>query len=76
MVTQKEGCNRRCRGQKREESIAYATTTGLVVMNCREEKGKMLELKIRKGKQIEEEGSSNVKTKESEKRREIILNGL
>lgn len=37
MVTQKEGCKRRCRGQKREESIAYATTTGLVVMNCREE---------------------------------------
>lgn len=45
-------------------------------MNCREEKGKMLKLKIRKGKQIEEEGSSNVKIKESKKRSEIILKGL
>jgi len=33
-------------------SIAYATTAGLVVMNCREWKGKVLEQKIRKGKHI------------------------
>lgn len=35
----------RFRGQKRKESIGYATTVGLAVMNYREEKGKMLENK-------------------------------
>lgn len=54
ITTQEEGWKRRCRGQKGEESSAYATTAGLVVMNCREEKGKMLELKIRKDRQTGE----------------------
>lgn len=45
-------------------------------MNCREEKGKTLKLKIRKGKQIGEEGNSNVKTKEIKKKSEIFLKGM
>lgn len=45
-------------------------------MNCKEEKGKMLELKIRKGKQIGEEGNSNMKTKENKKKSVIILKGM
>lgn len=42
-------------------------------MNCKEEKGKTLELKIR---QIGEEGNSNMKTKENKKKSEIILKGM